>query len=55
MPRPLYSEGFFGGGLKRDKRAERKRDNKPLIPGSRALVILAIIALILVIASVIDH
>lgn len=54
MGRRLYSEGFYGG-LKRDRRAERARDGISPIPGRSVITVLAVLALILVIASVVSH
>ena len=55
MTRRLYSEGFFGEGFKRDRKAERARDHVSAIPARSLLMFLAIIALLIVIASAAGH
>jgi hypothetical protein len=50
--RRLYSRGFFGNELQRDRKAERARDGVSSIPTRRIIMLLVILAVILVIASV---
>jgi hypothetical protein len=53
--RRLYSRGFFGNELQRDRKAERARDGVSSIPGRPIIMLLVILALILVIASAVSH
>jgi hypothetical protein len=53
--RKLYSRGFFGNELQRDRKAERARDGISGIPARPLIMLLVILALILVIASAVGH
>lgn len=55
MGRKLYSRGFFGSELQRDRKAERARDGVSSISARPVIVLLVILALVLVIASVVSH
>ncbi len=55
MGRKLYSRGFFGSELQRDRKAERARDGVSGIPVRPVITLLVILAVILVIASAVSH
>lgn len=55
MGRKLYSRGFFGNELQRDRKAERARDGVSSISARPVIMLLVILAVILVIASAVSH